>query len=302
LTVDNLLSVDLVTADGRQLRASKDESADLFWGLRGAGANFGIATAFEFRLHPLDPTIFQGFVAYPIERSREMMVRVREFIASHEEVHVALSFTLAGDEAPFPPEAAGRPIFVIGVTHAGSIEHAERDLRVLRGSGPIVDTFAPKPYLAVQGMADEVSAWGQRYYTKSGFLPDFGDEVVDICAAQLESIPRPGAELSVWTLGGAMGVVPDDAMAFTGRAAMFNISAELAWTDQVQDKERITWGRQAIAALKPFMTAGQYVNEVVEASTDFAQIYGKAKSERLVALKRKYDPDNFFRLNQNIRP
>jgi FAD/FMN-containing dehydrogenase len=301
LTVDNLLSVDLVTADGRQQRVSKDESADLFWGLRGAGANFGVATSFEFRLHPMDPTIFQGFCAYPIERSREIAARVREFVATHDDVHVAVAFTLAGAEPTFPPDVAGRPVFMVGTTHTGSVEDAERAVRVLRDLGPLADTFAPKQYLGVQGMNDEVAGWGKRYYTKSGFLADFSDDVVDVCVAQVESIPQ-GAEISLWAQGGAVGRVSNDAMAFTGRDARFNISAELTWIDQAHDEERTAWGRATMAALKPFLTTGRYVNDVVEAGTDGAQIYGQAKYERLVGLKRKYDPDNFFRLNQNIRP
>jgi FAD/FMN-containing dehydrogenase len=280
---------------------SKDESADLFWGLRGAGANFGVATSFEFRLHPMDPTIFQGFCAYPIERSREIAARVREFVATHDDVHVAVAFTLAGAEPTFPPDVAGRPVFMVGTTHTGSVEDAERAVRVLRDLGPLADTFAPKQYLGVQGMNDEVAGWGKRYYTKSGFLADFSDDVVDVCVAQVESIPQ-GAEISLWAQGGAVGRVSNDAMAFTGRDARFNISAELTWIDQAHDEERTAWGRATMAALKPFLTTGRYVNDVVEAGTDGAQIYGQAKYERLVGLKRKYDPDNFFRLNQNIRP
>ncbi len=238
LTIDNLASVDLVTADGVKIRASEDENADLFWGLRGAGANFGVATSFEFRLHPLNPTIFQGFVAFPTERSKELAARVREFVATHDDVHVALAFTQAGAEPPFPPEIAGRPVFMVGATHAGTLEGAERDLRALRELHPLVDTFGPKPYLAVQAMAEESSAWGKRFYTKSGFLTDFGDEVVDVCVAQAESIP-PSAEISLWAQGGAVGRVSNDATAFTGRDARFNISAELYWTDPEHDDERM---------------------------------------------------------------
>lgn len=301
LTIDNLAEVELVTADGERIRTSQEENADLFWGLRGAGANFGVATSFTYRLHRLNPTIFQGFAAYPIERSKDLAARVREFVATHDDVHVALAFTQAGTEPPFPPEIAGRPVFMVGATHAGTVEHAERDLRALRDLHPLVDTFGPKPYLAVQAMADESSGWGKRFYTKSGFLSAFSDEVVDVCSAKAESIP-PSAEISLWAQGGAVGRVSNDATAFTGRDAPFNISAELYWTDPRHDDERMAWGRAAMAALKPFLTTGRYVNDVSEAGTDGAQIYGKPKYDRLVGLKRQYDPDNFFRLNQNIRP
>jgi len=294
LTVDNLVSVDLVTAEGERIHASESEDPDLFWGMRGAGANFGVATSFEFRLHPMDGTIFQGGVAFPIERSLEVAEHVREFIATHDDVHVALAFMK--DE-----ELGGQPVFVVGSTHAGSVDDAERDLRVFRELRPLWDTFGAKPYLEVQRMADVSSGWGQRFYTKAGFLAALTDGVVGLCAALAQTIPL-GAELSLWAHGGAVGRVPDDAMAYTGRHAPFNISAELGWTNPSDDEQRIAWGRAAIAKVKPFMTTGQYVNDVVEAGTDGAQIYGQAKYERLVALKRKYDPDNFFRLNQNIKP
>ena len=294
LTVDNLLAVDLVTADGEKIRASDEENPDLFWGLRGAGANFGVATSFEFRLHQLEGTIFMGMVAFPVDRSLEIAPRVREFVATHDDVHVAVYFTRSA-------ELGGQPIFAVGAMHTGSTDIAKRDLRVFRESSPLLDTFASRQYLDVQVMNDEASAWGQRFYTKAGFFPELGDDVVSGCAAQCETIP-PGAELSLWAHGGAVGRVSDDAMAYTGRGAAFNIGAELAWDDPADDEARIAWGRAAIGALKPFMGTGTYVNDVVEADTNGAQIYGKAKYERLVRLKRQYDPDNFFRLNQNIKP
>jgi len=294
LTVDNLVGVDLVTADGKKIHASESENPDLFWGLRGAGANFGVATSFEFRLHPMERMIFQGAVGFPVERSLEVAEHVRQFVATHQDVHVALAFMK--DE-----EHGGQPVFAVGSTHAGGVDEAERDLRVFRQLSPLWDTFGAKPYLQVQRMADESSGWGQRFYTKAGFLAALSDGAVSVFAELVQTIP-PGAELSLWAQGGAVGRVSDDAMAFTGRHAPFNVSAELAWTDPADDEGRMAWGRAAIDKIRPFMTTGRYVNDVVEAGTDGAQIYGQAKYERLVALKQKYDPDNFFRLNQNIKP
>ena len=292
LTVDNLAGVDLITADGERLHADEEENPDLFWGLRGAGANFGIATSFEYRLHPLEKTVFHGGVVFPIDRTLEVIERVREFLATHGDVHVALAFSV---------EEGHGPVFVVGSMHTGDMEQAERDAWMLRELKPLSDTYGPKPYLAVQGMADESMGWGLRFYTKSGFLSELSDEVVSLCAGQAETLP-PGAEISMWAQDGAVGRVADDAMAYTGRNAPFNLSAELMWGDPADDEERIAWGRALIAKVKPFMTTGRYVNDVVEAGTDGAQIYGEVKYERLVGLKRKYDPDNFFRLNQNIEP
>jgi hypothetical protein len=196
---------------------------------------------------------------------------------------------------------AGRPIFMVGGMHSGSREQAERDFRAFRGPGAVADTFGPREYLALQRMADESAGWGHRFYTKSGYLPDFNDDVVDLCMREVESAPS-GGEIGLWVQGGAMGSVPDDAMAFTGRNAPYNISSEVMWNEKAHDNERIAWGRATMAAFKPHMTTGRYVNEVTEAGTDLAQIYGKSKFNRLVGLKRTYDPDNFFRLNQNIKP
>ncbi len=292
LTVDNLVGVDLVTCDGERMHASEDENADLFWGLRGAGANFGVVTSFEFRLHPLDADVYVGAVAFPTERGFEVGERVREFVATHDDVHLALSF---GRD----PERG--PMFSVGSTHAGRVEQAERDLRVFRESGPLMDTFVLMRYVQVQSMFDDVMDWGNRVYTKSGFVAELSDEVIEQCCRLTETAP-PDGELSVWALGGAVGMVSDDAMAYTGRGGAYNVSAELTWTDPADDESRIAWGRAAMAQLKPHLVTGRYVNEVSDVGEDGAQIYGKAKYARLVELKRKYDPDNFFRLNQNIRP
>src|SRR6195256_458339 len=183
-SIDNLLSVDLVTADGRQLHASKDENADLFWGLRGAGANFGVATSFEFQLHPQDTTVTQGWVALPIERSVEVGGLVRQFLATAPDeffLNMALGVATA---PPFPAEMAGMPMMFVGATHSGTLKAAERDLGPLRGGLDwSVDTFSPKPYLKVQAMADETSAWGSRFYMKGGFLADATDSVLAASAA-----------------------------------------------------------------------------------------------------------------------
>jgi FAD/FMN-containing dehydrogenase len=253
-----------------------------------------VATSFELRLHEMDGRLFQGGVAFPIERSLEIAERVRDFVATHDDVHVALSFTRSD-------EAGGLPVLMVGTAHTGSLDLAEQNARVFREASPLMDWYGAKSYLAVQSMSDEAMGWGKRFYTKSGFLPELTDEVVELCASMTETIP-PEAELSLWAHSGAVGRVGDDAMAYTGRKGAYSISAELLWTDPADDEGRVAWGRAAIGRLKPFMTTGQYVNDVVEAGTDGAQIYGKAKYERLVVLKRKFDPDNVFRLNQNIRP
>ena len=304
-TIDNLLSVELVTAEGRRLRASNDENADLFWGIRGAGANFGVVTSFEFRLHPLERTITYGWIAFPIERSGEVAALVRDFIATApDEAWLSMNFGTA-TAPPFRSEQAGMPILMVSVMHSGSLEAAERDLRPLReGMGPLMDTFAPRQHVDVQGMNDEAMAWGKRFYMKGGFLGALSDEAIAVCTEQLADVPTGGeCGVSLWAQGGAIARVADDAMAFTGRSAPWWIGVESAWEGAALDETVKAWSRRAMAALKPFTTVGQYVNDAVESDVASVQaIYGKEKYERLVGLKRTFDPDNVFRLNANIRP
>ena len=304
-TIDNLLSVELVTAEGRRLRASNDENADLFWGIRGAGANFGVVTSFEFRLHPLERTITYGWIAFPIERSGEVAALVRDFIATApDEAWLSMNFGTA-TAPPFRSEQAGMPILMVSVMHSGSLEAAERDLRPLReGMDPLMDTFAPRQHVDVQGMNDEAMAWGKRFYMKGGFLGALSDEAIAVCTEQLADVPTGGeCGVSLWAQGGAIARVADDAMAFTGRSAPWWIGVESAWEGTALDETVKAWSRRAMAALKPFTTVGQYVNDAVESDVASVQaIYGKEKYERLVGLKRTYDPDNVFRLNANIRP
>jgi FAD/FMN-containing dehydrogenase len=304
-TIDNLLSVELVTAEGRRLRASNDENADLFWGIRGAGANFGVVTSFEFRLHPLERTITYGWIAFPIERSGEVAALVRDFIATApDEAWLSMNFGTA-TAPPFRSEQAGMPILMVSVMHSGSLDAAERDLRPLReGMDPLMDTFAPRQHVDVQGMNDEAMAWGKRFYMKGGFLGALSDEAIAVCTEQMADVPTGGeCGVSLWAQGGAIARVADDAMAFTGRSAPWWIGVESAWEGAALDEIVKGWSRRAMAALKPFTTVGQYVNDAVESDVASVQaIYGKEKYERLVGLKRTYDPDNVFRLNANIRP
>jgi FAD/FMN-containing dehydrogenase len=305
LTIDNLLSVDLVPADGRRLHVSKDENADLFWGLRGAGANFGVATSFEYQLHPQNATVTHGSVALPIERSHEVARVVREFLATApDEVFVNVYFMNATDPA-FPAYIAGKPVIVVGAMHSGSPANAERDLAPLRGALDwSMDTFTLKPYLAVQSMGDEANAWGHRFYMKSGFVTALNDDLIDICGAHSTDTPAADTcSVSFWAMGGAVGRVPDDAMAFTGRKAAWWFSAEAQWDGAEHDESHIAWSRRAMNACKPFAIVGEYVNDAVESDVESVRaIYGNEKYNRLVGLKRKYDPDNVFRMNQNIRP
>jgi FAD/FMN-containing dehydrogenase len=301
LSIDNLRSVELVTADDRVLTVSEHEEPELFWGIRGAGPNFGVVTSFEFELHEMGPVVTQGFVDYPAERAPEVTARLREYLGSAPD-EVMVSFGVSKGTPEDGDDHVGRPIVYIGATHSGSPEDAEEVLRPIRDLGPLVDTFRPVNYLELQTSNDEDMAWGKRFYMKGGFLAELSDAFVDVA---IEKSAAPGGDcvINLWAHGGAVSRVPDDAMAFTGRDAPFWLGIEAEWDDPAEDEALIDWGRTTMDALTPFTAAGHYVNDVVETGRDVARsVYGDAKYERLVALKRAFDPDNVFRLNQNIQP
>jgi len=301
-TIDNLLSVELVTADGTLRHVSNEEDPDLFWALRGAGANFGIATTFELRLHPVGPNVTTATVVFPSERAREAGALYRElFRSAPDHMHLGLSFGPgAGGRSTTPGQ---RGTVAVGSTHVGDQRDAERDLRPLRGHvEPALETLTPTTYLALQKMSDEEMAWGKRFYMKGAFLDELTDAAADRAAEQ-GSIAPDGCSISLWAHGGATWLVAEDSTAFTGRAGAYWVGVEAFWTDRERDDEYIAWGRTTMAALKPFTRAGNYVNDVVEQGDDVVRaIYGDKKYERLRALKRAHDPDNIFRLNQNVRP
>jgi FAD/FMN-containing dehydrogenase len=303
-SIDNMLAVELVTADGDHVRASEDENPDLFWAMRGAGPNFGVVTSFEFRLHELGRIVAQGLLVFPAERGHLLAARVREWAATApDEVMTSFSFAQAAAEPPDPPGYEGRPMIYMGVTHSGSPDTADDDLRPLRELGPLVDTIEPRRYLDVQTMADEDMAWGKRFYMKGAFLAELSDGYVHAGLEAVAAAPSVGATITLWLQGGAIARVEPDAMAFNGREAPWWIGVESEWDGAEHDEAHVAWGRSTMAAIEPFTAAGHYVNDMVETSDAIVRsVYGGAKYERLVDLKRRYDPDNVFRLNQNIRP
>jgi FAD/FMN-containing dehydrogenase len=308
LTIDNLIDVEMVTADGRVIQADEHENSELFWGIRGAGANFGVITSFRFRLHSVGPAIVQGVVIHPIERAHELAEVFREMVAvAPDELMMSLEFRVATEYPPFEPDMAGRPVVVIEVTYCGPVEQADRHLRAIRagagGAGkPLVDTVQPRSFLEVQTRKDPVLEWGHRFYMKNAFFPAVADQVVDLCAGRVADAPGK-CSASFMAQGGEIARVPDDAMAFSGRRAPFWCGIETVWDEPSLDEAHIGWGRATMAALKPFAGDGHYVNDVIEAGGDVVRsIYGDTKYRRLVALKQAWDPDNVFRRNQNIIP
>jgi FAD/FMN-containing dehydrogenase len=298
LTIDSLRAVELVTADGRVVRASEDENPDLFWGMRGAGANFGIVTSFEFRLHPFEGLVTHGTVTHPIERVEELAERYRELVEDGpDELWTSFGISVGGD--------ARAPVASVSVLHTGAPAEAERDVAGLRAlADPLDDSVEVKPYLATQRLFDAPMEWGQRFSMKSSFLSSLPETLVRAWADDVSRVPD-GAEggFSAWAWGRAIAAVSEEDTAFTGRSAAYWAAAEIVWKDGELDDACRSWARAAADTAAPYASVGRYVNDVTEVGGDVARmIYGDAKYERLVALKRERDPDNVFRLNQNVRP
>ncbi|MGM9471623.1 FAD-binding oxidoreductase [Pseudarthrobacter sp. YS3] len=304
LTVDNLLSVDVVTADGELVTASEDQNADLFWGVRGGGGNFGIVTEFEFRLVPVGPSVMAGPVFWPMEDTPEVLRFYRDWLADCPDELMTVAVQRRAPALPIvPPELVGRRVLAITSCYAGSVEDGERVLQPLKEFGfPVLDFCRPKPFLEHQKTFDPSFPHGWSYYVRSCDIESLSDEVIDIVAEYGMRITSPVTSVALWQMGGAVGRIGNDATAFNGRNAgfTFNINGN-SKTAEGFDAER-QWARDYWSALAPHHTS-VYVNFLMEEGEErVRQAYGAAKYERLKSLKRKYDPTNFFSLNQNIRP
>jgi FAD/FMN-containing dehydrogenase len=304
LTVDSLLSADVVTADGEFVHASRDENPDLFWGLRGGGGNFGVVTDFRFRLHPLGPQVMAGATFWPMDQAAAVLRRYRDWIAGcPDELMTLVVQRLAPPLPVVPPELIGRPVVAVVACYAGDITDGERVLRPMRTFGaPVLDLFAPKPFVTHQQMFDPSFRHGCWYYVRSCDVAELTDDVLDVVAEHGRRITSPLSSIALWQMGGAVARVGDDETAFSGRGAAFtfNINGNTATADGFEEQRQ--WARDYWTALAPFHTS-VYVNFLMEeGDTRVRQAYGDAKFARLRALKRTYDPANVFRLNQNIRP
>jgi FAD/FMN-containing dehydrogenase len=304
LTIDSLRAVELVTADGRLVRATADEEPELFWGLRGAGANFGIATSLELELHPFDGTLHRGVHIHPAGDVHELWAAFRDWaLAAPETVAAIFSVAKAGPAPEYPEALAGRPIVVVSYNHSGAVEDVERDLApLLAGPEPAHRTSTSEPYLEVQQSSDLALAWGARAAILGGYVTDLSPEMLDAFVAQVQDVPGDSS-ISVTVLGGAIARLTDDAAAFTGRTAAFDVSPDSFWTDAAADEANLAWVRRAFSIVEPELLPGRYINELSEAGPEVTRAsYGDAKLERLRALKRAWDPDNVFRLNHNVLP
>jgi FAD/FMN-containing dehydrogenase len=305
LTCDNLLSIEIVTADGQILTASESENEELFWGTRGGGGNFGVVTEFDFRLHPVGPEVLGGLLMYPAPMAPGVLANFRDFMATApDEVGAGVALITAPSEEFIPEPVRGQPVVGVIVCFTGPVQEGEEALRALREFGPpAMDMVQPMPYLAVQQLIEAGNPTGMRNYWTADFLAGLPDEGIETMCRYHLTKPSPLSQIILLTGGGAVARVPDDAMAFGQRQAPFNLHILSLWAEAADDEANIAWTREFGAAMKPYTTGRAYLNFIGEEGEDRVKAaFGPEAYARLQALKDRYDPDNLFCLNQNIKP
>ncbi len=296
LACDNLLSVDIVTADGALVTASATENEDLFWGVRGGGGNFGIVTSFEYRLHSVGPMVLGGLIIHPMPKAKEVIQFYRDFTSAAPEeltIYLALLTTPEGDRA-------------VGyiVCYSGPIEKGEEVIRPLREFGPpAADMVSPMPYTAVQALGGDMYPPDRLNYWRSSFLEDLSDDAIDTMISEFPTVPSPFSLVGIEHLSGAVSRIGKDETAFGDRSADYSLIITSVWVDPADSDKNVQWARDYWEAMQPFTRESVYVNYLDADEEDrIRAAYGADKHERLVALKNKYDPTNLFQVNQNIKP
>ncbi|MBW3660948.1 MAG: FAD-binding oxidoreductase [Gemmatimonadetes bacterium] len=305
LTVDNLLSADVVTPDGEIVRASEFENPDLFWAIRGGGGNFGVVTSFEFELHPVGPEVLSGLVVHRFDDAPEVLDFYRDFV---EEMPDELNVWFVLRKAPplpfLPEEIHGEPIVILACFYAGDMDEGERLLQPLGAFGDrVADVVGPHPYAGWQAAFDPLLEPGARNYWKSHNFTEIEDGALDAMMKYTESLPSPLSEIFVARLGGEQARRPIESTPYPHRDAEFLMNVHTRWEDPADDERCVTWAREFFDATAPFATGGTYVNFLTEDEAERVpdDAYG-ANYARLAEIKAKYDPDNRFRLNQNVKP
>ena len=295
MTCDNLLSADVVTADGRFLVASGIENADLFWGLRGGGGNFGVVTSFEYQLYPLEQ-VLGGMIIYPFDKAREVIRFFTEFSdKGPDELTLGVGMVTS-------PE--GHPASAILACYSGPIDEGEKVLRPLREFGsPIQDMIGPMPYSGMQTLLDEAALPGNRYYLRSDFMTELSDDAIDTMVSHFAKVPSPLTAVLTFQMGGVANRISTEATAFVHRDVAYDFEAISIWTDPADDDKNVRWTRAFGDAMHSFASGGVYVNSLEDEGEDRVKAaYNASAYQTLVAVKNKYDPTNLFRLNQNIKP
>lgn len=293
LAVDNVLAAEIVTADGQVRRASATENPDLFWAIRGGGGNFGVVTSFEFRLHPVK-NVYAGMLVFPGPRAGEVLRRYRDVAANASDDLAVFAALMTSPD--------GHPIAAILTSYNGPISQAEAAIKPLRDLGPIADQVSEIPYPALQSMLDEGFPHGLNVYWRSDFLKGLPDDALDMLVDRFNAITSPLSALLIEQFGGAVARVPADETAFAQRDALFNLAIIARWTDAATAQTHTDWARKTSEAARLFASGGVYVNYLGAEGADRVKAAYGSKYDKLVAVKKKYDPDNLFSVNQNIQP
>ena len=304
MTVDNLLSADVVTADGSQVHASETENDDLFWGLRGGGGNFGIVTNFEFRLHPVGPDVLSGLIVFPLDQAKSVIAQFARFTETMPDDLNVWMVSRKAPPLPFLPEAVhGKEIVALALCYVGDPVLGEKLIEPLRGFGTAYgEHIGVQPYAAWQQAFDPLLAPGARNYWKSHNFSRLSEGAIDTIIEYAGTLPSPHCEIFIGTLGGQTTRTAPDAMAYSSRDANYALNVHARWESAAEDERCIAWARKFFDRSKPFASGGAYINFLTQDEGErIAFAYG-ATYKRLVALKTKYDPTNFFRMNQNIKP
>jgi FAD/FMN-containing dehydrogenase len=304
MTVDNLISADVVTADGQKVHASESENADLFWGLRGGGGNLGIVTSFEFRLHPVGPNVLSGLIVFPFDQAKSVITQFARFTETMPDDLNVWMVTRKAPPLPFLPEDShGKEMVALAVCYAGDPAEGEKLVEPLRGFGTAIgEHIGVQPYVAWQQAFDPLLTPGARNYWKSHNFARLEDGVIDAIIKYAADLPSPHCEIFIGTIGAQTTRVAPDAMAYSSRDANYVMNVHGRWETAAEDGHVIDWARAFFAESQPFASGGAYINFLTQDEADrVAFAYGPAY-KRLSELKRKYDPANLFRMNQNIKP
>jgi FAD/FMN-containing dehydrogenase len=295
MTVDNVIAADVVLADGRLVRATSDDHADLFWAIRGGGGNFGVVTAFEYRLHAVGPLITGGLVVHPFARAKEALTFVGEFLRTAPEELVAAAVLMTG---PDGQKACG-----IAAAHPGDPAEGGRLVAPLKQFGPpVMDVIGPMPYLAMQSLIDAAMPPNVLNYWKAEFLRDLSEDVIDVAVDAFGRVPSPMSSILFFPIRGAASRVAPDATAFPHRRG-YHVGVYSLWRDRAENDPNIAWVRQTWKAMQPFVSGGVYVNELGDDDgADRVQMAYGPNYDRLQQIKAKYDPQNVFSQNANIAP
>jgi FAD/FMN-containing dehydrogenase len=304
LTVDNLIGAEVVTADGKILRVNADEHSDLFWALRGGSGNFGVVTEFNFRLHEVGPELLSGLVVYPLEQAKDALRKYREIAAGLGDETAVWSVLRLAPPLPFlPEEVHGKPVVVFALCHAGDPDEGRQAIEPIRHLGtPYGEHIGVQPFTAWQQAFDPLLAPGARNYWKSHNFVELADGMIDLLVKYVAEVPSPHCEIFIGQLGGQTNRLAPDATAYSHRDAEFVVNVHGRWETAAEDDRGIRWSRDFYRDAAPFATGGVYVNFMTEEETDRVGAAYGPNWDRLVEIKRRYDPENLFRMNQNIRP